>query len=69
MLPLTAKDIVYLDVFEQTYQRLERNKRLVFEDICFYLRHSGMLNISAVEMKHLPSYVAALEAEMERRIK
>jgi hypothetical protein len=67
--PLTVKDLIYLDVFEEMYRKMERCKRLVFEDICFYLRHSGLMSISAMEMKHLPSYVAMLEMEMENRIK
>jgi SPX domain protein involved in polyphosphate accumulation len=67
--PLSWKDLIYLEVYSAEFDKIKRKDNLVFEDIRFYLHHSGMLNISAVEMKHLPSYVAALEAEMERRIK
>lgn len=67
MQPLTVKDLIYLDVFEEMYRKMERYKRLVFEDMCFFLQHSGMMSISATEMKHLPSYVAMMEMEMEKR--
>ena len=66
--PLSWQDLIYLEVYSAECDKIKRWDNLVFEDIRFYLRHSGLMSISAVEMKHLPSYVAELEMEMENRI-
>ena len=65
--PLTWRDLIYLDAFEVEHQKREARKRLLFEDIRFYLAHSGFLEITAAEAVKLPSYVAALEENMSRR--
>ena len=65
--PLTWRDVIFLDEFNAAHEKREARKRLVLEDIRFYIQHSGFLELPAAEAVKLPSYVAALEDELSRR--
>lgn len=65
--PLSWRDLIFLDEFTAAKAERTRKERLVFEDIRFYLAHSGFLSINAAEAVRLPSYVAYLEQRLSER--
>lgn len=68
LLPLTAKDQIYLEVFKAEFDRLEHRKHLVFEDILFFVAHSGFSTLTQSDLVKLPSKQAEL-AEGFRKLK
>ena len=59
-LPLTHRDLIWLSVFGNKYDDLERRKRLVLEDIQWLLLQSSIVNLDDAAIKYMPSQKQAL---------
>ena len=60
LLPLKWKDLIYLQVFSGEFEEMEKNRRLVFDDIRFFLFRLSSCFTGDVGMDHLPTNVAAM---------
>lgn len=67
-MPLTLKDAIYLEAFKQEFDRIEQHKQLIFEDIRFFVAHSGFSSLTQNDLIRLPSKQAEL-AEGFRKLK
>ena len=68
ILPLSAKDQIYLEIFKAEFDRIEYNKHLVFEDIRFLVAHNGFSTLDQNQLVNLPSKQAEI-AEGFRKLK
>lgn len=60
LLPLKWKDLIYLQVFGGGVEEMEKDRRLVFDDIRFFLFRLSACFTGDVGMDHLPTNVAAM---------
>ena len=69
LLPLSWKDFIYLEVFSLEFEKIEKDKRLVFEDVCFYLSRLSDQFTGTKGLNFLPSKVVEMGRKWEERNK
>lgn len=67
LLPLKWKDLIYLQAFSREFDEMEKARRLVFNDIRFFLFRLSACFTGDVGMDHLPTNIAAMAQVAKER--